>query len=96
MQAAMAVSLRQGLFKTLGFVTRSLILMQRGAPLDMGVARTTATRLETLSGVIPEVFRKDTRPFDVNTRAADSIWTNPQDFGSKADDLTWCGSRDRR
>jgi cytochrome c556 len=44
--------------------------------------------LATLSSLIPEVFRQDTRPFELITRALDSIWANPQDFGSKADDLT--------
>ena len=88
MQAAQAVTLRQGLFRTLGFVMGPLGLMQRGAPVDQGVVRTSATRLQTLSSLIPEVFRQDTRPFAVNTRAEDGIWANYPDFQSKADDLT--------
>jgi cytochrome c556 len=88
MQAALAVSLRQGLFKTLGFVLVPLASMQRDTSFDMGVVRTSATRLTTLSSLIPEVFRADTRPFESNTRALDSIWANPQDFASKAYDLT--------
>ncbi len=87
MQAAQAVTLRQGLFRTLGFVMAPLGLMQRGAPVDLGVVRTSAARLQTLSSLIPEVFRQDTRPFAVTTRAAEGIWTDFPDFQSKADDL---------
>jgi cytochrome c556 len=54
----------------------------------MAVIRTSATRLQTLSAMIPEVFRKDTREFEANTRALDSIWTNPEGFAAKADELT--------
>ena len=87
MQAAQALTLRQGLFRTLGFVMVPLGLMQRGAPVDMGVVRSSATRLQTLSSLIPEVFRQDTRTFAVKTRAEDGIWTNFPDFQAKADDL---------
>jgi cytochrome c556 len=87
-QALSAVLLRQGLFKTLGFVLAPLASMQRNTPLDMGVVRTSATRLATLSALIPEVFAQDTRPFELDTRALDSIWANGRDFESKADDLT--------
>ncbi|MGC1456775.1 MAG: cytochrome c [Steroidobacteraceae bacterium] len=89
MQAAQAVSLRQGLFLNLGFVTGPLIsMLQRGTPLDFKVARIGATRLATLSALIPEVFLKDTRPFVSHTRALDVIWTDYPDFESKADELT--------
>jgi cytochrome c556 len=87
-QAAAIVGLRQGLFRTLDFVTQPLGLMQRGAGVDMRVLRSSATRVKTLSSLIPEVFSQDTRPFHVTTRAADSIWTNPEGFASKADDLS--------
>jgi cytochrome c556 len=88
MQAAAAVSLRQGLFLNLGFVMRPLASMLQGeGPLDMGVVRISATRLATLSSLITEVFRKDTRPFALTTRALDTIWTDPKDFESKADAL---------
>jgi cytochrome c556 len=88
MQAAVAVSLRQGLFLNLGFVTQPLSsMLQHGAPLDFGVIRTSATRLQTLSSLIPEVVRQDTRPFVLNTRARDSIWAVPKEFESKADEL---------
>jgi cytochrome c556 len=88
MQAAAAVSLRQGLFKTLGFVMQPLAsMLRRDGPLDMGVIRISATRLETLSSLIPEVFRSDTHPFDSDTHALDRIWAEPKNFAAKADDL---------
>jgi cytochrome c556 len=88
-QAATAVSVRQGLFLNLGFVVRSLSpMLQRDTRLDRGVVRTAASRLQTLAPIIPEVFGMDTRPFNVNTRALESIWMNGPDFASKADDLT--------
>jgi cytochrome c556 len=87
-QAVAAALTRQGLFRTLSFVWGPLTSMQRNIPLDMGVVRTSAIRLATLSALIPEVFSKDTRPFAVDTRAADSIWSEPQDFAAKADALT--------
>jgi cytochrome c556 len=64
------------------------MMLQRRLPLDAGVLRTSATRLQTLSSLIPEVFSKDTRAFAVNTRALESIWTTFPQFVSKADDLT--------
>jgi cytochrome c556 len=89
MQAAVAVSVRQGLFLNLSFVNLPLnMMLQRRLPLDAGVLRTSATRLQTLSSLIPEVFSKDTRAFAVNTRALESIWTTFPQFVSKADDLT--------
>jgi cytochrome c556 len=89
MQAASAVSLRRGLFLNLGFVMQRLnSMLQRGAPVDMGVIRTGAIRLQTLSAMIPELFHKDTRAFESNTRALEGIWRNPQEFAAKADDLT--------
>jgi cytochrome c556 len=88
MQAARAVSLRQGLFKTMGFVMQPVaVMLRRDGPLDMGVIRLSATRLVTLSSLIPEVFSPDTRPFETDSRAQDRIWTDPKDFESKADDL---------
>ena len=88
-QAANAVSLRQGLFLNLDFVVQPLgSMLRRSTPLDFKVVRNDATRLGTLSSLIPEVFRADTSPFGLNTRALDRIWTDTRDFEAKADELT--------
>lgn len=89
MRALSAVTVRQGLFLNLGFVMQSLsTMLQRGGPPDMGVVRTNAIRLQTLSSMIPEVFQTDTHTFGINTRAVEGIWRNPQQFAAMAGDLT--------
>jgi cytochrome c556 len=89
MQAANAVSLRRGLFLNLDFVVQPLDpILRRSTPLDFKVVRSGATRLATLSPLIPEVFRADTTPFELNTRAQDRIWIDTKDFEAKAVELT--------
>jgi cytochrome c556 len=87
-QAEAAVATRRGLFKVLGFVISPLSLMrQQRMPVNMEVARDSANRLAELSSLIPEVFRKDTRAFVVDTRALDIIWMQPENFESKSEEL---------
>jgi cytochrome c556 len=88
-QAEAAVATRQGLFRVLGVVITPLSLMrQQHIPFNLEIAGVGANRLAELSSLIPEVFRKDTRPFVVNTAALDSIWMQPEDFELKAAELT--------
>jgi cytochrome c556 len=87
-QAQRAVDLRQGLFKVQGFSFAPTGAMLKGAPFDAAVVLKGAMRIETTSGLIPEVFQTDTHKFQLKTKARDSIWTSKADFDTKAEDLT--------
>ncbi len=88
MQANAALETRRALFRVLSVVMRPLDSMRVGnAPLDLQVAKLSAYRLNRLSSMIPEVFGKDTRAFELNTRARDLIWMQGEDFASRAEAL---------
>ena len=86
-QAAAAVDQRKALFKTLRFNLIPIAGMAQGAPFDAEVAERNARRIAAIASMIPEVLAEDTRGFDVETTALDSIWDNMDDFASKADAL---------
>ena len=86
-RAAMAVDQRKALFKTLRFNLIPIAGMAQGAPFDAEVAERNARRIAAIASMIPEVLAEDTRGFDVETTALDSIWDNMDDFASKADAL---------
>jgi cytochrome c556 len=86
-RAAMAVDQRKALFKTLRFNLIPIAGMAQGAPFDAEVAERNARRIAAISSMIPEVLAQDTRSFDVETTALDSIWDNMDDFADKAEDL---------
>jgi cytochrome c556 len=93
MQPESAAQTRQALFRLLSLVSEPLRSMREGhSPVDLQVARISAYRLNGLSAMIPEVFEKDTRAFDVKTTALDAIWTQPGDFVSRVDALTLAAS----
>jgi cytochrome c556 len=88
-QAIVAIDTRQALFRLLALVTQSLSSMRAGdTPVDLQTARKSTHRLQVLASIIPDVFRQDTRGFDVNSRAQDRIWTQQESFDSKAEELT--------
>jgi len=87
-QAKSAIETRQGLFKLLanqnGPITAMLLRNTR--ELDAAVVARNAERMQTLAGMIPELFALDTRQFkDIKTAALDGIWTGSADFKAKAD-----------
>ena len=86
-RAAMAVDQRKALFKTLRFNLIPIAGMAQGAPFDAAVAERNARRVAAIASMIPEVMAQDTRNFDVETTALDSIWENMDDFAAKAQDL---------
>lgn len=86
-RAAMAVDQRKALFKTLRFNLIPIAGMAQGAPFDAEVAERNARRIAAISSMIPEVLAQDTRNFDVETTALDSIWENMDDFADKAQAL---------
>jgi len=88
-QAEQAVLTRQGLLKVMGFYMAPLGgMLKNKVPFDAATAGKSATNIEALGAMIPDVFVFDTRKAtNVKTKAQDGIWTNAADFKSKADDL---------
>jgi cytochrome c556 len=88
-KAIATVDTRRGLFRLLSLVMQPLESMLAGrSRLDMRLAGTGAHRLNQLASMIPEVLRADTRAFNLDTHALDTIWTQPGDFGARVDALT--------
>jgi cytochrome c556 len=87
-QAAKAVEIRQGLFNVQGFAFGPVgAMLKGGAPVDAALVQKEAARLQVTSSMITEVFKFDTRKFQVKTAAKEKIWTEQADFAKKADDL---------
>ena len=83
-RAAQAVDQRKALFKTLRFNLIPIAGMAQGAPFNAEVAERNARRIGVIASMIPEVMAEDTRGFEVETTALDSIWDNMSDLGDKA------------
>ena len=79
-RAVEAVELRQGLFQLLRFNLGPIIAMAQGAPFDAEVAERNARRIAAIAPMIPDVLAHDTRDFDVDTIALDTIWDNMDDI----------------
>ena len=88
-QAEQAVLTRQGLLKVMGMYMGPLgAMLKNKMPFDAAVAGKSATHIEQLGSMIPDVFAADTRnKTSAKTKAQDGIWTNTADFNAKADDL---------
>lgn len=86
-RAAQAVDQRKALFKTLRFNLIPVAGMAQGAPFDAEVAERNARRIGVIASMIPEVMAEDTRGFEVETTALDSIWDNMSDLSDKAQAL---------
>lgn len=81
------VKRRQSVFQLLSFANGPMGGMARGGEFDKDAAIQGYERLAMLSEMIPSLFVDDTRGSGATTRALDTIWTNPEDFASKAADL---------
>jgi cytochrome c556 len=88
-QAKSAIETRQGLFKLISNQNGPLGAMQRGTrDFDAAVVGRNAARIQTLAGMIPELFTADTTAVKtVKTAALDGIWKGQADFATKADAL---------
>jgi len=87
-QAEKAVEIRQGLFNVQSFAFGPVGAMLKGAaPVDAALVQKEAARVQMTSSMITEVFKLDTRKFQTRTKAKDKVWTDPQDFAKKANDL---------
>jgi cytochrome c556 len=86
-EAEKAVKTRQGLFDVQGFAFAPVGAMLKGAPFDAAAAQKAGARVAMTAGLIAEVFKVDTRKFQVQTKAKETIWTQQTDFAKKANDL---------
>ncbi len=87
-RAEAAVDTRQAALKLLRFSLVPMIGMARGrAPLDTAVVEKNAMRIAGLGAMLEDVFRTDTREFEVETEALDVIWEEPEAFSGKAQEL---------
>ena len=87
-QAAEMTATRQGLFKLMGFNMDPMAAMLRNrVPFDAAQVQKSAARIEALAPMIPDLFKLDTRKFQVKTKAREGIWGSAADFNAKADEL---------
>ncbi|MEM7280043.1 MAG: cytochrome c [Pseudomonadota bacterium] len=87
-RAATAVDTRKSAVKLLRFSIVPMIGMARGmVPMDTEVVEKSAMRIAQVGAMLEDVFRMDTREFDIETEALDVIWEKPDDFSEKANDL---------
>lgn len=85
--AAAAVKRRQAVFQLLSHSNGPLGGMARGGEFNAEAAILGSQRIVMLAEMIPELFAADTRGSGVDTRAADTIWDNQEDFAQLAMDL---------
>jgi len=84
-RAQVAAETRQGLLKVVVNYFGPIVAMAREQiPYDEAVVRSNATKISTLLPLIPDVFRRDTRGFDLETEALDNIWEEREEFEGKA------------
>jgi cytochrome c556 len=92
-QADTVVTFRKSLLQLVRANMGPLGAMAKGnIPMDADTIALNAQRIEFLGGMMHDYFATDTRDFDVNTEAKNDIWTNYDDFSSKADDMVAAAS----
>ena len=62
-------------------------MLRGNTEFNADVVKKNAANIAGLAPMIPALFANDTREFDVETRALDTIWTNKADFDSHAQQL---------
>jgi len=76
-----AVQFREALMTVIGGTAVPLILMQRGRmPYNAEVVAKNARNLNTLAGMIPDAFERDTSSATVKTMALPVVWQNHDEF----------------
>jgi len=84
-RAQVSAETRQGLLKVVVSYFGPILGMAREQiPYDDAVIAENATKISTLLPLIPDVFRRDTRGFNLETEALDGIWEDKADFDTKA------------
>lgn len=85
-QAQRAVELRQSLFRMISYGYTPLgDMLKNRIPFDAEAARRSSALLVVLAPIIGNVFKSDTRQFEVKTWAREEIWTRQADFQAKTD-----------
>ena len=65
-----------------------IVGMARGdLEFDAATVERNAHKIYELAGMAPDMFRRDTREFDVNTEALDAVWSEHEDFLQKMTDM---------
>lgn len=87
-QAKTAVENRQAAFKLISLNFGPISGLMRNQAVDPAVVARNAARIESLAGMLPELFERDTREFkSLTTASLDGIWNSKADFAAKADAL---------
>lgn len=87
-RAQVVVDNRQGLFKVIGSYFGPVVGMARGQiPYDGARVAYAAQKIQALATMIPDLVRTDTRAFDLETGALDTLWDNLEDVAAKAADI---------
>ena len=87
-RAQAAIDTRQGVFKLIYHYFGPLVGMARGqVPFDAEVVESNATKISQLATMIDDVFKADTRKFDIESGSLDGIWAKDSEFAAKAQNL---------
>jgi cytochrome c556 len=87
-QAQQAIETRQSIFHLQGWAMGPLGgMLKRQIEFDAELAKKSGQRIANLAPMITDAFKTDTRGFDIETEALDTIWDNKDDFAKKADRL---------
>jgi cytochrome c556 len=87
-QANTAVQFRQAILQLVRSNMGPMGAMAKGdIPYNADVMELNSLRIEQLGLMMEDYFVADTRGFDVETGALDSIWDNQSDFNQKAQDM---------
>ncbi len=82
------VEYREAIFELLKSNMAPLGGMAKGAiPYDTQTMQTNGMRMEQLADMLSDYLKVDTRKFDVDTEAKDTLWDNYSDVESKIGDL---------
>lgn len=87
-QAEMAVETRQAVMHLQGWNMGPIAAMlKKQMEFDAEVVETHARRIKNLAMMVEDAFRADTRKFDMETEALDTIWDSYDEFAGNAQDL---------
>lgn len=80
-QAQRAVKVRQSLFQMINYGYAPIgEMLKNNIPFDADTAQKGAALLVVLAPLVEDVFRHDTRQFNLRTWASDDIWIRAADF----------------
>jgi cytochrome c556 len=87
-QANTAVQFRQAILQLVRSNMGPMGAMAKGdIPYDAQVMELNSLRIEQLGLMMEDYFVADTRAFDIETGALDTIWDNQADFNQKAQNM---------